>query len=131
MLLPQLPEQHDYLVLFMDRPIPEVVASQFKMISRNGEPGENGSSATDNPERSRQMASELHRHRSNVRQWLYNSGHFRVYAVSYPDLLRDPESRIQQIVEFVGEQRLPTAHKMKEVIRTDLYRNRKTIADRY
>ena len=41
MLLPRMPLQHDYKVIFMIRPIAEVVASQHAMTTRLGTKGAN------------------------------------------------------------------------------------------
>lgn len=132
MLLPQLPTHHQYKVIFMERPIAEVVESQFKMIVRSQASKSN--EAIDQDEEAkhrRKMADELNRHRNNVRQWLFKSNQFSILPISYNDLIAEPESQVNQLVEFLGKERLPSHHRMKEVIRADLYRNRKTIADRF
>ena len=127
MLMPQLPSHHQYLVVFMERPIPEVVASQFRMIDRNSEDGIDQDEERDIAT----MATQLNRHRNAIRQWLFKAGNFRMLNIAYGDLIDDPESQISQVVDFLGKERLPTSEKMKDVIKTDLYRQRKTIVDRY
>ena len=61
MLLPEMPAKHQYKVIFMTRPIAEVVASQRAMTVRLGTKGADLDSA--------QLARGLRAHREDVRRW--------------------------------------------------------------
>lgn len=115
-ILPQLPYQHYYEVIFMDRPIQEVVISQQKMVSRLQTQGSEIGTAD--------LARELATHRSLCLQWLQQHPRADVLVVRYQDLLTDSEATIQTIVDFLGSDRLPNASQMRQAIRHELYRNR-------
>ena len=67
MLLPKLPAKHDYKVIFMTRPIEEVVRSQRAMITRLNTQG----AALDEEQLRRGLAA----HREEVRKWLSAAPH--------------------------------------------------------
>jgi len=113
-LLPSLPANHRYKVIFMDRPVREVVESQMKMIRNR-----RGSEPAASPEK---MAVMLAEHRSSVMRGLTNASGFEVLFVDYPDLIRNPGAWLPRIEGFLGP--LPTPEAMARVIRPDLYRNR-------
>ncbi len=62
-------------------------------------------------------------HRADVIRWL--EGHPRVefIQVDYPTLVREPESLVPEIVEFLGD-KLRDPGALASVIDRDLYRNR-------
>ncbi len=60
--LPHLPKGHQYRILFMERKIEEVLASQRKMMQRRGEPED------DVPDTV--MASIFQKHLGEVGEWL-------------------------------------------------------------
>ncbi len=115
-LLPALPRRHRYKVIFMDRPIAEVVASQGKMIARRGKKAP----ATD-PAR---MARMLEAHRDTILQSLERGQNFELLKIPFGELVRAPEEFIPRLVEFVGRERLPHAAAMAAVTRPELHRNR-------
>ncbi len=115
-LLNQLPYQHRYKVIFMNRSVEEVVASQAKMIDRLNTAG-----ALLNDE---QLSYELEMHRLSAIEWLQRHPRADVLVVEYVELLSNPEPWIQKIVDFVGADRLPFKDTMKSVIQTSLRRNR-------
>lgn len=116
MLLQSLPIKHNYKVVFMTRPIGEVVASQKKMTDRLGTKG-----ADLDPE---QLQRGLTAHRSEIIHWLQNVPHMEFIEVDYPTLIRDPGTTIARLVEFLGQERLPSHEKMKAVVDPSLYRRK-------
>ena len=70
MLLPRMPVQHNYKVIFMTRPIAEVVASQRAMTTRLGTKGANSM-----PE---QLERGLRAHREEVRKWAATAPHIEM-----------------------------------------------------
>jgi predicted AlkP superfamily phosphohydrolase/phosphomutase/tetratricopeptide (TPR) repeat protein len=121
MLLPKLPKNHNYKILFMTRPIEEVVASQAKMLDRKGAEG----AKLDHG----QLTRQLETHRNRALKWLQQNDHTDVLEVDYPALVRAPEQFVPKIVEFVGEDRLAHSESMVAVIDSNLYRQKAAPAD--
>jgi hypothetical protein len=113
MLLPALPARNRYKVLFMDRPIEEVVASQRKMVKNRG-----NESVAD----AEKLTSMLSEHRAEVLRGLSSAAAFELFVVDYPDLIRHPGKWVPRIVEFLGG--VPDATAMYGAIRPNLHRNR-------
>ena len=114
MLLPSMPIKHNYKIIFMGRPIDEVVESQEKMIDRLGTQG-----ATLDSE---QLRRGLSAHRTEVRNWLKSAPHVDVIEIDYPSLVQDPLPQLARIVEFLGADRLPKPSEMAKVIDPSLHR---------
>lgn len=115
-LLPALPPQHHYKMIFMLRPIAEVIASQRIMLARLGTGG-----AGLDPE---QLGRALRAHREEIRAWAATRPHVQWLEISYPELVRDPAPAIAKLVEFLGREHLPSEHAMAAVIDPALHRNR-------
>ncbi len=112
-LLPALPGGHRYRVLFMQRPIGEVLASQEKMLQRRGEA----------PAADRELLEEqMTRHREDILSWLLRSPDHELMVVDYPSLIAEPSVWMERITTFLGS--LPNPEAMLKVIRPDLHRNR-------
>ncbi len=116
MLLPKLPPQHRYKVVFMVRPLEEIVASQREMTTRLGTRG----AALD----TEQLARGLHAHRDNTLQWLARTPHMEHLEVSYPMLVRDPAPYIARLAAFLGADMLPHVERMQTVVDSALHRKR-------
>ncbi len=114
-LLEHLPTNYDYRVIFMQRKMEEILASQKQMLLRANKPDE-GISDDD-------LAAMYARHLASVQAWLAARPNFRVLYVDYNDLLVRPETHIPQINRFLGG-RLDT-DKMTYVVDPSLYRQRK------
>ncbi|MGI9518646.1 MAG: alkaline phosphatase family protein [Pirellulaceae bacterium] len=119
MVLPQLPFNHEYKVLFMMRPTSEVAASQSKMIDRLGTEGATLAE--------QETAQRLEQHRLSTLAWMEHNPRVEYLAVDYPRLVNDPGSILPEIIEFVGADRLPTADAMADVVDASLYRQRKSV----
>jgi LPS sulfotransferase NodH len=114
MLLPALPEKHQYKVIFMLRPVAEVVASQQAMTGRLGTKG-----ANLEPE---QLERGLRAHREETRRWAQAAPHIEWLEIDYPALVRDPGTDIAKLVQFLGPERLPNESAMMAAIDPALYR---------
>ncbi|HLK62500.1 MAG TPA: alkaline phosphatase family protein [Bryobacteraceae bacterium] len=112
-LLGQLPARHTYRVIYMDRPIDEVVKSQRKMIRNRG------NRASEDPETMRRLLGNF---RDSTLRMLERQKHFHALIVDYPDLVRDPGPWLDRIAAFLNGAVDPGA--MASAIRPDLYRNR-------
>jgi hypothetical protein len=114
-LLYGLPSTHQYRVLFMRRKIDEVLASQKKMLERNGKPGDN--SITD-----QQMAAMFRSQLQKFEKWVAEQPNFQLIDVDYNAMLADPLPQIATINDFLGGGLNTDA--MVEVVNPALYRNR-------
>jgi predicted AlkP superfamily phosphohydrolase/phosphomutase/tetratricopeptide (TPR) repeat protein len=116
MLLPKMPEHHHYKVIFMTRPIEEVVASQEQMTTRLGTKG----AELDRE----QLERGLKAHRDEIVKWMNNTRYMECIEIDYPTLVRDPQPQISRLVEFLGADRLPNSAEMAKVIDPALHRKK-------
>ncbi len=114
-LLKHLPANYRYRVLFMERNLAEVMASQRKMLIRRGkEPDEI-------PDE--EMADLLAQHVAQVKAWLARQPHFQLLEVSYNAMLADPRPWVQEVNRFLGG--FLDEKAMVAAVDPSLYRNRK------
>jgi hypothetical protein len=112
-LLEHLPTDHTYKIIFMEREIKEVLASQKKMLDHRGET----SKIADE-----EMAEQYRVHLKAVKPWLARQSHIEVLYVGYNAMMSDPEPSARRVIEFLG---LPLdLAKMLSVPNGQLYRNR-------
>lgn len=91
-LLFALPPGHDYRVLFMTRPLEEVVASQTAMIANLGTRGATLPASA--------MITALQSHRNQVMAWLGAHPAMPVMQLDYHALLTDPTAHATDIARF-------------------------------
>ena len=115
-LLFDLPVDCSYQVVFVLRPIPEILASQKAMLKRHGLTG-----AEVEPEK---LAAAYEEHLEEVRMWLAAQSHFRVLYLPYGDVIRDPAAAAAQVSTFLGSRLDRDA--MARVVDPALYRQRST-----
>lgn len=112
-LLEYLPKDMNYYVVFMEREIKEILASQHKMLERRNE-----KSVISDEE----MTAQYNDHLRSVKYWLPRQPNMRVLYVSYNSMMNQPEKLCDSIVNFLE---LPLDVKaMREVPNPSLYRNR-------
>ncbi len=112
-LLEHLPTDRTYKIIFMEREIREVLASQKKMLDHRGEK----SKISDE-----EMAAQFREHLKVVKPWLARQPRVEVLYVGYNSLMSDPEPLCRRVIEFLG---LPLdLEKMLSVPNVNLYRNR-------
>lgn len=118
MLLLHLPEGHPYRIVFMRRRMPEILASQKKMLVRRGE----------DPDRlpDEDMDGFFTNHLRKVEAFLESRRDIGFIDIWYNELLSDPAPQIERIEAFLGGG-LDT-EKMIRTINPDLYRNRSSRA---
>lgn len=112
-LLKDLPETNNYRVIFMKRALPEVLASQKKMLERRNE---------ENDTSDERMLELWENHLWRVRYLLKHASHFETIDVSYADVIGDPLREAGRIREFLGLE--ATAQTMAQAVDESLYRNR-------
>ena len=81
-LLEHLPAQHRYKVLFMDREIKEILASQQKMLYRRGEAARSSDA---------EMETQFREHLRLTKYWLARQPNMDVLYVDYNKLMANPD----------------------------------------
>jgi predicted AlkP superfamily phosphohydrolase/phosphomutase/tetratricopeptide (TPR) repeat protein len=94
-LLPFLPPGEHYQIIFMQRELGEVIASQRAMLERQGRSGAQLSE--------QQLRQTYVEHLNRVRNQLSRRPEIRTLVVDYSKLLDEPEDNVGRIAEFVGE----------------------------
>jgi hypothetical protein len=115
-LLPHLPDAYHYRVIFMERHLQEVLASQRKMLARRGEP----EPAIDDAA----MAAVFEKHLAQTRSLLAQRPNMAVLSVHYRDVLADAPAQVARVCAFL--QQPLDAGQMVAVVNEGLYRNRQT-----
>ncbi len=113
-LLMALPSNRSYRIIFMRRPLREVLASQAEMLRRRGTTGP----AMDNSA----LLKAFEAHLKQVELWLKEKSEASVLQLNYHDVLREPLRTSQRIEEFFAMP-LDTKAMADEVVPT-LYRQR-------
>lgn len=112
-LLEHLPSGYSYKIIFMERAIQEVLASQKKMLDHRGE---------QNKVSDVEMEEQYRAHLAAVKPWLARQPNMEVLYVGYNAMMSDPEPHCHRIIDFLG---LPlNFEKMLAVPNERLYRNR-------
>jgi hypothetical protein len=113
-LLLSLPDGHEYEVVFMQRPLPEVLKSQQEMLKRRGTSDSGGDSSA--------IERAFQRHLIEVDRWLASKSTIKVLRVHYHRALREPQKVAEELAQFVCAPLDVKA--MVEQVDGSLYRNR-------
>jgi len=116
-LLQYLPAGHAYRVVFVRRDIPEILASQRKMIINRGEDPDQMDDA--------QVEALFKKHLAGIESWMAKQPHIRVLYLRYADMLANPLPEIGRLNNFLGG-KLDTSA-MAVVVDPNLYRNRQEL----
>jgi hypothetical protein len=112
-LLEFLPDNLSYDVIFMEREIQEILASQKKMLQRRNEP----STFSDS-----EMELQFREHLRAVKYWAARKSNMRIIYVKYNQMVDSPALLCKSIADFL-EINLDT-ETMQMVPNQSLYRNR-------
>jgi len=114
-LLEHLPAGYEYKIIFMEREMMEILASQRKMLERRGKPG--------NPAEDGKFADLYGKHLEKVKTWLAGQSHMDVLYVRYNEMIAHPAEYASKVAEFLN---IPMDVKaMGEVPQEQFYRQRK------
>ena len=92
-LLPSLPRAHHYKIIYMMRPLDQVVASQIAMLRRFGrDPGREAD----------HLAKMQGEHSARIREVMEASGRVEILEVGYPELVADPARVVEKLAAFLG-----------------------------
>jgi hypothetical protein len=114
-LLYDLPPDYHYRVVFTQRKLEEVIASQNVMLDRQKK---EGGGLPDE-----KLLDVFRLEIDKVRTWLAEQPNFAVLYVNYNDMVQNPASQIARVNEFLGGNLDTNA--MKAVVDPSLYRQRR------
>lgn len=114
-LIKHLPDENQYMIVFMMRDLDEIIRSQKKMIVRRGEDPDK---VTDS-----EMKALLRRYLISLKQYVNGKDNMDVLYVSYNELMDDPEDPVEEVMDFFKGELDEDA--MLNCIDGTLYRNRK------
>src|ERR1022692_1095581 len=113
-LLLSLPPGHDYRVIFMQRPLSEVLKSQDEMLLRRRNYEKGGETGA--------IEKAFQHHLIEVKKWLAERPDTPVLRGPSHDILREPQATAEAVARFL---RIPLDIKvMTQQVDTNLYRNR-------
>ncbi len=115
MLLYYLPSKYEYKIIFMQRNMDEILASQAAMLLRKGKQGKDISDE--------ELSVKFIKHLKNIETWLKQQSNIEVLYISYNEILKHPHENVIKINNFMNH-RLDDI-KMLEVIDNNLYRMRR------
>ncbi|MFZ1917562.1 MAG: hypothetical protein WAU58_08320 [Terriglobales bacterium] len=113
-LMLSLPDGPEYGIIFMQRPMAEVLKSQEEMLKRRGTHDSGGNAAA--------IEQVFQRHLIEVDKWLAAKGKTKVLRVQYHRVLQEPPAVAEEVAAF-----LDVALDIKAMVRqvdASLYRNR-------
>jgi hypothetical protein len=113
-LLLSLPAGHQYRVIFMERPLPEVLASQDQMMRRRGTFKEGASQQA--------ISAAFAKHLQEVYRWLDGKSYVSSLRLPYHEVLGQPRENSLRLASFLGRELDLEA--MTRQVDTSLYRNR-------
>lgn len=113
-LLYDLPKGYEYRVVFMQRDLTEVMASQKKMLDRSGRAG--GGISDE------QMAALFTAELEKCQKWLAGQDDFKVLYVNYRNMINHPQPQCEKVNGFLDGGLDIEA--MAETVDPTLYRNR-------
>jgi hypothetical protein len=113
-LLYDLPAEHQYRVVFMQRDLKEILDSQSKMLERSGK---SGGGIPDE-----QMKALFEAELSKCKKWLAQQPNFKVLCIDHRDMINDGAAQAIKISDFLDGGLNTEA--MAGVVDPALYRNR-------
>ncbi len=116
-LIPSLPPNYSYDVIFMERDIDEIVSSQEKMLAR--------SNARKSLMSRDILTKTFLQHAENTRRWICSQKNMRMVSVSFKDLITTTSVEIAKINSGLP-MTLQTEMSVR-VIHPELYREQKNI----
>jgi hypothetical protein len=113
-LILSMPMDHEYRIVFMQRPLPEVLKSQDEMLRRRGTTDSGGDTSA--------IEEAFQRHLVEVNRWLAGKTNVKVLRVHYHRVLREPKAVAEEVAAFL---KAPlNIEAMSGQVDGSLYRNR-------
>jgi hypothetical protein len=114
-LLEFLPQKFEYKVIFMERDLDEILASQSRMLERNGK-------QDDHPITQAEIRQSYQEHLNKIKNYLSVRDWFQPLYVSYNNILQQPEDEFRKIADFLDIGLDP--EKMVQKVDPNLYRQK-------
>lgn len=114
-LLPHLPPKFNYKVVFIERPLNEVLASQRKMLNRMGKKTKDDLYPTG-------LMASFERQMKKAKQWADRQPNVEVLYLQHAEVINNPFMTAMQIHDFFDNQLLPEL--MAQVPDHKLYREK-------
>jgi hypothetical protein len=114
-LLIELPSDYTYRVVFMRRKMEEILASQQRMLQRQGKPAP----AVDDG----RMSAMFEKHLRQMEAWIAQQKNMDAIYVHYADMIQHPVEQAKAVNGFLGRGLDEAA--MVNIVNPDLYRQRK------
>ncbi len=114
-LLPHLPPKHRFKIIFMRRPVAQVVDSQWRMLANQG--------MKPKSEKAHLIATQ-ETHVAQLLATLRQSPRIQLMEVDFPALVADPLAWIPKLREFLGESFSGTDEALAAVVKPELFRQR-------
>jgi hypothetical protein len=113
-LLKFLPKDHVYQIIFIERQIKEVLASQKQMMKRR--------KSKDNLS-DQKMTKLFNNHLKEIKAWLEKQPNMKVLYISYNQTIKAPQITAKKVNQFLGG--VLDENKMAATVDRKLYRQRK------
>jgi hypothetical protein len=113
-LLYDLPDDHEYRVVFLQREMKEVLASQKKMLGRSGR---QGSKVGDE-----KLAELFKEQLEKFHKWITDKDNFSIVVIDYKNMINSPAEQAEKVDELLGN--ILDKDGFVSVVDPSLYRNR-------
>jgi hypothetical protein len=117
-LVLSLPAGHEYRIVFMQRPLPEVLKSQDEMLRRRG----NADSVASSSAETYAIEEAFQKHLLEMNKWVEGKENMQMMKVHYHRVLREPRPVAEQVTAFL--QGPLDIDAMVKQVDGSLYRNR-------
>lgn len=113
-----LPAGHEYRIVFMQRPLPEVLKSQDEMLRRRG----NADSIASSSAETYAIEEFFQKHLLEMNKWVAGQENMKMLRVHYHRVLREPRPVAEEVAVFL---QVPLdIDAMVKQVDGSLYRNR-------
>jgi hypothetical protein len=120
-LLEFLPPEYQYRIVFMQRNMSEILASQREMLIRQGEQADK---IGDDD-----LARLYQNHLTRVTEWLTDRPNIQVIYLNYNQILENPDEPVSRLCQFLQPFSLDQT-RMLGVVEASLYRQRESTVAR-
>jgi len=113
-----LPPEHEYRIVFMQRPLPEILKSQDEMLRRRG----NADSIASSSAETYAIEEFFQKHLLEMNKWVAGQENIKMLRVHYHRVLREPGPVAEEVAAFL---QVPLdIEAMVKQVDGSLYRNR-------
>ncbi len=116
-LLYDLPDDHEYRVVFLQREMKEVLVSQKKMLERTGNKGANISEE--------KLAELFNAQLEKFYKWIADKNNFSIVLIGYQDMIKSPVEQAEKVDGLLGN--ILNKDGFASAVDPSLYRNRSRI----